>query len=391
MCSGRKLFLSFLFVCFGQLFIVHGQQVRIGIFRHDPQFSVMVNPSLGDYKLFGDSLELGKLIPGNALKISGDTNGVKVVSLNGETGVFRQVLFVPQDSAADIKFKGIQPSGKEKTYRGKISIDYFNGSLRIINHLDLEDYLAGVVEAEAGYGHHQEFYKVQSIISRTYALAHLYKHEEEGFHLCDQVHCQAFKGKGKANVEILKATQLTHGIVIVDDSLKMITAAFHSNCGGQTANSEQVWTKAVPYLRSVKDPYCVSQPNAYWKKEITALEWASYLKRYSIPVQDSTCFNYCSNFKQPYRMYCLSSCNKSIPFKNMRTELNLKSTFFSVEMLNENTILLRGRGFGHGVGLCQEGAMKMAKLGFDYKTILLHYFTGVHIVDIRTLQNFEDF
>jgi stage II sporulation protein D len=383
---------NILFLGFVLLFLAlqgNAQQLRIGLFRKEPVQSVMVTPGAGSYKVFGDSLALGKLEPGISLKISYDTAGVTVVSIGGLQGKFRQLLFVPQDSTADIKFKPLQPAYKEKLLRGKISIDSEFGGLRMLNHIDLEDYISGVVEAEAGYGHAMEFYKVQAIISRTYALSNIHKHAYEGFHLCDQVHCQAYKGKGKSYPAIHEAAILTHGIVIVDDSAAMITAAFHSNCGGQTANSEDVWSKPLPYLRSVKDNYCSTQPNAFWTRELPSEEWTNYLKKYQFPVEDSSCFSYCVSFKQPYRMYCLSSCNKVLPFKNIRTDLKLKSSFFSAELI-AGKVILKGRGFGHGVGLCQEGAMKMAKLGFNYSTILHHYFTSVHIVEMHTLEAFSD-
>lgn len=368
---------------------VFGQQIRIGLFRNDLPQSVMLTP-LGNYKVFADSSMLGILPSGTGIRLILDSSGVRMNSIDRDWGAYSQLLLVPNDSLAVMKIKGIAPVTKERSFGGKISIDQDAASLRIINHLDLEEYLAGVVEAEAGYGHHIEFYKAQAIISRTYALAHLYKHLPEGFHLCDQVHCQAYKGKGRSNADVLTAAKATRGIVIVDDSLHFITAAFHSNCGGQTANSEHVWTKPLPYLRSVKDNYCTSQPNAYWTREISIAEWKNYLKRYNFPVHDSSCITYCTSFKQPYRMYCLSSCNKTIPFKNIRADFGLKSAFFSLERVNEHTVVLRGRGFGHGVGLCQEGAMKMAKLGFDFKIILKHYFTGVHIIDIREKDTFAE-
>jgi stage II sporulation protein D len=246
------------------------------------------------------------------------------------------------------------------------------------------------MESEAGYGHHIEYYKAQSVISRTYALHNLRKHESEGFNLCDQVHCQAYKGSKKFEPNLMLAAEQTTGIVIVDDSLKFITATYHSNCGGQTASSEQVWNKALPYLRSVKDPFCSSQPNAFWKREISKNEWINYLAKNKFPIHDSLCISNCTTFTQNYRNTYLSSCNRSLHLRTIRESLNLKSTYFSIEPLNDNTLVLKGRGFGHGVGLCQEGAMKMAVLGYDYKAILKHYFTGIYVLDIQSLNRLAE-
>ena len=81
---------------------------------------------------------------------------------------------------------------------------------------------------------------------------------------------------------------------------------------------------------------------------------------------------------------------KTIPFKSLRAYFKLKSAFFNVSMLDPNTVVLQGRGFGHGVGLCQEGAMRMAKAGKSYKEILNHYFTNTHIVSTSEIKDFSE-
>ena len=98
-------------------------------------------------------------------------------------------------------------------------------------------------------------------------MDNLNKHEHEGYNLCDRVHCQAYYRKC-TNDKVEKASNATKGLVIVDSDIKLILAAFYSNCGGQTVNSEDVWQKPVYYLRSVKDPHCVNEPNAKWNKKI---------------------------------------------------------------------------------------------------------------------------
>lgn len=382
--------LIFYFLLFFSFTEASSQILNIGLFRNAPIYSIMISPSNGEYCIKGDSADLGKLVKGNFMKVEYDTAGVRVVTLNGYLGTFKKVTIACSDSISDLKMKGMYPVTKEKQLNGDFSVQAQNKSLLLLNHVDVEEYVSGVVESESGHGHKIEFYKVQTIISRTYALANMHKHDPEGFNLCDQVHCQAYKNKCKTNLTIHEAAMLTKGTVIVDDSIKLITAAFHSNCGGQTANSEQVWSKPLPYLRSVKDPYCVSQNNAYWSKEIPKTQWLAYLKKNNFPIADTSCIENCTNVIQNYRMSHLSSCDHVLHFRNIRTDFKLKSTYFNVQPLNETTVVLRGRGFGHGVGLCQEGAMKMAKLGFDYKTILEHYFTNIHIVNISSIEKFAE-
>ena len=94
-----------------------------------------------------------------------------------------------------------------------------NGSLKVRNEVELENYVAGVVEMEAGSNHTLEYYKVQAIICRTYALSNLRRHETERYNLCDNVHCQVYKGNNRLNQQITEATLQTKNLVLVDKKL----------------------------------------------------------------------------------------------------------------------------------------------------------------------------
>ena len=229
------------------------------------------------------------------------------------------------------------------------------------------------------------------MLARTYALAHLYKHQPEGFNLCDQVHCQAFHGKSTQK-QILDAVHSTKGEVVVDQDLQLITAAFHSNSGGQTANSEDVWGASTTYLKSVLDTFSLKMPNAYWQKKMPAEEWLSYLKsKHNFPTNKQEAKDLALHFTQEFRKVNLEYDNIKIPLKTIRNDLKLKSTFFSVELSEDgNTITLNGRGFGHGIGRCQEGAINMTKSGFDYKQVLNFYYQRIHIIHLRELHFFKE-
>jgi stage II sporulation protein D len=381
------------------LFVIHFSNAfsqdslfDIGILRSQNLKSITITVQTEGYEIIiNDSINKGALKKGDQVKFTLYNDSVQVSALNGVTGVYRQVALVASDTSAWFKLKSQIPLlSKEYDYPSNIKVRVLGGYLLVMNNVFIQHYLPGVVYAEAGGGHTREFYKVQAIISRTYARSNGFKHEDDGFNLCDGVHCQAYRGKIVGKKEIPEAVTETNDIVIVDGELNLITAAFHANCGGQTANSEQVWSKPLPYLRSVKDSYCTTSPSAYWKKEMSEEAWLSYLKKYKIPVDDSSCKEYCLNFSQPTRMACISSCDQSAYLKNLRADMKLKSTFFSVTPGEANTVVLSGRGFGHGVGLCQEGAMKMAKLGFTYEQILKHYFTGVSVVKYSDIKVFTE-
>ena len=178
------------------------------------------------------------------------------------------------------------------------------------------------------------------------------------------------------------ATSKTAGEVITDSLGEIIMSVFHSNSGGQTCNSEDVWGRALPYLRSVKDTFSVAQRNYYWQKKILRKDWLAFLKnKYNYPIEDAKSVKKVVNFNQYNRRVYLVD---NIDLRSIREHFKLRSTFFSVSEDGDN-VKLSGYGFGHGVGLSQEGAINMARLGYNYIEILKFYYLGVQIKNISEL------
>ncbi len=255
-------------------------------------------------------------------------------------------------------------------------------TLWLINEVELEHYVAGVVQAEAGIAKNGEFYKVQAVAVRTYTLKNIEKHAADGYQLCDQTCCQVYKGRC-ANTEIMISTSKTAGQILTDSAGNLITAVFHSNSGGQTANSEDVWGKSLSYLRSVNDPYSVSQTSYSWTKTMSKSEWLDYLKKnFNYPVSDAREVAKVTNFTQSSRQVYLTG---NIGLRKIREDLGLRSTFFSISEQGDK-VVFSGRGFGHGVGLSQEGAINMARQGFSYTDILKYYYLGIRISTLEELE-----
>ena len=275
--------------------------------------------------------------------------------------------------------------GKSIKYDDHLHIERHGHKIRLINEVDLDRYVAGVVEGEAGYNLPLEYYKLQAILCRTYALKNINRHEKEGFELCDKVHCQVYHSKCQKN-DIIKATSATSGLVVVDHDLELINTTFHSNCGGQTCNSEDVWLTPVSYLRSVKDSFCHFSPHSTWKKKFNKREFISVFSQ-NKPL-DSLDFQSLITFCQDTSRFPNKNLH-STQLTKVRSALNLKSTYFSVEQQGSN-LMLFGKGFGHGVGLCQEGGIEMAKQHYSYVDILKYYYTKVFIVNQRALLFFKE-
>jgi len=205
------------------------------------------------------------------------------------------------------------------------------------------------------------------------------KHAADRYNLCDNTHCQAFNGVVNDSL-ISKAVEGTKGQVISTKDSVLIISAFHSNCGGETSASEDVWLTGHSYLKGISDPYCRTSPNAKWRKSYSTGEWISYLNRYGLDLKPEKISSL--NFSQSARVNEYRVDSFSMPLIQMRSDLGLRSTYFSV-VAEQDSVVLEGKGYGHGVGLCQEGAMEMAARGFDYKKIIEFYYPGVIITDIQ--------
>jgi stage II sporulation protein D len=287
------------------------------------------------------------------------------------------------------KIKLNTPDKPARVYDDGLEFAPMNGFIRILNLVDIEHYTQGVIQAEVGKMNPLEFNKVKAIIIRTYSLSNLRKHEPENYHLCDQTHCQVYRGKSYVE-NIINATTQTKGLVLVDTSVTLVNAAFFSNCGGQTCNSEDVWIKSLPYLRSVKDTFCCHSLDAIWEKKIAKKDWLNYFeKKYKLNTSDTTVSNQLLAFDQGARKIYFMQKPVVVPLKVLRDDWKLKSTFFSVEQSGE-FVVLKGRGFGHGVGLCQEGAMRMAKLGYTSQQIIDFYYQDVTLIDLQKLEFFKE-
>ena len=172
-------------------------------------------------------------------------------------------------------------------------------------------------------------------------------------------------------------TMLSSGMTIVDSTGSLIETPFHANSGGQTANSEDVWRAAVPYLRSVPDTFSYHMRQSEWVKVVNEDKWLKYFsQKHHLDTDNDSIRNLLLTFSQSTRQARLCG----IPLTRIRSDFQLRSTFFSV--LYDSTthrITLSGHGFGHGVGLSQEGTIRMVGLGIAYDSIIRHYYTGAAI------------
>jgi stage II sporulation protein D len=355
--------------------------MRIGVLRDNSVKRISFSFNDGSYSIFGDTSDFGSILPNEFVELQWVKNKVVLKKGTVDLGEFDKVFLIQNNLNTSLTLTSKVPVVKPRKYEDDFEISSNGKDLTIINNVDMDNYLAGVVESEGGGGKHLEYYKVQALMSRTYVMKYKGKHKKEDFDLCDRVHCQAYHGMMRFTPLIDSAVIQTRNIVMLDEKGDFIDSYFHANCGGQTCEPQYVWNEKINYLSSFVDTFCIYTKQATWEKRISQESWKEYLvKKYDFPIQDSASAAMIFTFDQSQRMAFYLHPIYGIPLRDLREQFNLKSTFFSC--YPEGTdVIVRGRGFGHGVGLCQEGAMKMAKSGFKYEQIASYYFPGIRIVN----------
>jgi stage II sporulation protein D len=356
------------------------QTLRVGLLGKDKLYQCNFKVNRGTYRLYADGKLLTTLQKNQKVHFS----FAKKVTLQLFDSTYSASKFqlIGEDYVNHFSL-GTQYH-KNQLYDDNLEISLSSNSLKIVNEVNLENYVSSVVEGEAGYRLPSEFYKLQAILSRTYALKNIDRHSGEGFSVCDKVHCQVYHHKCTKD-DIYEATIATNSLVVVDDELKLINTIFHSNCGGETCNSEDVWNQKLSYLRCVQDTFCLQASSALWEKTLPTKRLHSYFGRYNVKkTVDNDMFTLCQVEKREDSHHFLS-----VPLTKVRRDLKLRSTYFYIEEMGDSAKLY-GRGYGHGVGLCQQGGMEMANRGYGYVDILKHYYKGIHTVNRKALKFFKE-
>jgi stage II sporulation protein D len=352
------------------------QNLNVALFSEDKIKTVIFSAISGEYNVEGDGKLVKRAAPPEVYFITSEDDSLSIRSRDKLIGQYTKVEFTGRDSFCTFRLKPENPLINSRDYDDDLAVIALEGYLQPVNKINIDKYITGVIETEGGSSAPLEFYKAQAILIRTYALKNIYRHSGSGYSLCDAVHCQAYKGKSRQNNLIYEAAEKTKGMVLVDVNNELITTPYHSNCGGMTSNASDVWQKDLPYLRAIKDPFCTQSNSARWTRRITISEWENYLRKNGFSIKKYHAYNY--DFKQPSRKKYYRLNGQQILLTKIRDDWNLKSTYFSI-IDNAATLVFEGRGFGHGAGLCQEGAIEMARVGYKYTDILHFYFHNVRV------------
>ncbi len=373
-----RFFLLFFLVAQG--FSLSADNLNIRIYSEKKIDRIEIVPSFGIYELSLDGEHSMDVKRRDIIKI--DRAGSKVrLSINDSSiGSFSKIEL---NKLALKSFFQINPLDKStpRRYDDNLHISSKHNQLFLINNIDMENYIAGVVQAETwGATTNVEFFKVQAICVRNYIVKNMNKHSRDGFQLCDQVHCQAYKGRANQD-EIIQGAYNSKGEIIVNEEDEIIETLFHANSGGETVNSEDVWSRPFSHLVGKIDSFSVDQKAYRWERFIKQREWGWYFKGNGVDIKNDSVKHELINFSQEEGR---KKEMLGIPLVQIRKDFNLRSTFFSCQEWGSEVKLV-GRGYGHGVGMSQEGAIKMCDEGYEYWQVIEFYYTGARIKRIEDI------
>jgi stage II sporulation protein D len=306
--------------------------------------------------------------------------------------------------------RGVPITFGGKAYRGEIVIQGSDTAAIVVNRLSVEDYVRGVVPLEIGGRAVSDSAAIQAqaVAARSYANTHLANDPSRSYDVTAGVRDQVYGGAGAENTISNRAVESTRGLV-VKYAGRIVNAPYHSTCGGTTAAASEVWrSDDEPYLVRVSDRigltnryYCDIAPRFSWTKSFDArtlnAALAQYLATYvNVPArQPGVARSVSVASRTPSgRVAMLTIATDRGTFGLRGNDIRyvmrepggeiLNSTYFSVEPSAASDgslarITLRGTGYGHGVGMCQWGAIGRARAGQDYRTILRTYYPGTTV------------
>jgi stage II sporulation protein D len=235
--------------------------------------------------------------------------------------------------------------------------------------------------------------EVQAVIGRTYALAHLNRHANEGFDVCATTHCQLFEPSRMTTsrwaAQSSEAVRQTTGTVLWFRD-RPADALFHADCGGRTSRADDVWSGVgQPYLVSLADDGPAASAHATWRYETTEAAMIAALNKDSRTRIGNTLRGIQvlerDGAGRAERIAIHGSQELVVRGEEFRDALGsraIKSTWFDVRRAGASYIF-EGRGFGHGVGLCQAGALARIRAGAKLPVVLQQYFPGTRLITLR--------
>lgn len=341
--------------------------VRVGVLSLFTPVEVSVN--------FDETVPARLIIKGKTIKK--EEKSFRILFLNG-------LMFINGEKADKFigparisEFELSIPNRIKRRYYAKLEV-FPNGAksaLTLVTEIPIEEYVAGIVFSELGENAPTEAQKAAAVVVRSFVISSLNRHAKDGYDFCDTTHCAVYRGlDGGINLEKSRAATIKTAGVVLTWNGKPVKAFFHSTCGGTTHTPQEVWGEETAYpYRSVKCPYCVGAAHFRWTTKIEKARLAPIFSPEKRTEIDLTWQKNDVRVSFDGRSLLLTREEFRMAVGRKLGWHLILSPWFEFRDLGD-VYEFTGRGFGHGVGLCEEGAMEMAHRSFNWKTIVKFYF-----------------
>lgn len=269
--------------------------------------------------------------------------------------------------------------------RGDLEFLHSDGGLQVINHVGLEDYVAGTLGREVYSSWHDEMLKAQAVVTRTYGLHQMSQNSARAFDVGSGTGSQVYGGVDAETESVKRAARKTRGEYLSYGG-RPILAVFHSASGGWTATAEEVWGERIPYLTSIEVPNEEDSPDTYWRTTVSRTTLERSLEPLGVEVgsiRKMEIADRSSNGRVARIRIRGTKETQTMSARSLRTALGasvIRSTMFEIRETPDGFIFV-GSGHGHGVGMSQWGAQAMAEGGADYHEILENFYPGTTLTE----------
>jgi SpoIID/LytB domain protein len=399
--------------------------IRIGLLQGASSVTFSAQGEVVSILDLRGSTPLAQASPGESWRVSLAAGGLALTGPGGEVvgSASAGVLLVPPDDGF-VRVSGVQGHWDgiaDRDYRGRIEIREWGGALTVVNIVDIETYLRGVVPSEMPATYPEAALQAQAVAARGQALVKAGRHQAEGFDLCAAQHCQVYGGATSEDARSDQSVASTRGEVLECQG-RLANTLYSSNCGGHTVNNEDYWPglPPVPYLRGAADYDPAAVPLAF---PLRGEALKQYLKYAPAVHCNQPQYGNASRFRwwqvAPREELRKSLVAEAGAFGDLldvrvtdrgdsgivrqiaiigskaliklrggaeirRAMGGLNSASFAIEPIREGedvpvAFVIWGAGWGHQVGMCQVGAAGLAELGWDYRAVLAKYYQGCTI------------
>ena len=267
---------------------------------------------------------------------------------------------------------------------GTVRVSRKGHAVAVVNQVDLEEYVKGVVPSEVSSAWHPEMLKVQAVAARTYALYNKMLSAARDYDVMATIQDQVYRGRTGVDHRVEDAVESTRGIVVTHQQAP-IYAAFSSTAAGPTEDAVNVWAnKDLPYLKGVECPFDLESPYYQWKASVKIEQLEKNLRHQGFAVGTIATITPIafSRAGRVARLRILHSGGETLlrgeDLRKAAGYTVIPSTQFEVESIGAE-VVFAGYGAGHAVGLCQWGAKELAELGYSYNSILQYYYPGTEL------------